>query len=161
MQVATTTKPAFALAVVPGFSPVKLVEVKANSKKKDFSSGAGNVANYAQSRALTITIRNGSQQPVPGVMVRWGVVKTDFRTNKTATYGKEENMDLRPLETRTLETPSVTATGKQWNYKANEGEKLLGHGVQVLIGDKVVAEEFSPPSVKPYFSNLEFVGETK
>ncbi|MCX6900536.1 MAG: formylglycine-generating enzyme family protein [Verrucomicrobia bacterium] len=160
-QVAAMTKPAFGRPIVPGFSPVKLVEVKANSKKKDLSSGAGNVANFAQSRALTITIRNGSHQPVSGVMVRWGVVKADFTTNKTAAYGKEENMDLRPLETRTLETPSVTATGKQWNYKANEGEKLLGHGVQVLIGDKVVAEEFSPPSVKPYFGDFILVEATK
>ncbi|MBI5685680.1 MAG: formylglycine-generating enzyme family protein [Verrucomicrobia bacterium] len=160
-QVAAMTKPAFDRPMMPGFSPVKLVEVKANSKKRDLSSGAGNVANFAQSRALTITIRNGSQQPVSGVMVRWGVVKADFRTNKTAAYGKEENMDLRPLETRTLETPSVTAAGKQWNYKANEGEKLIGHGVQLLIGDKLVAEEFSPPSVKSYFGDFVLIEATK
>ena len=53
-----------------------------------------------------------------------------------------------------METATVGAEGHRYNYLAPRGDKIIGHGVQVLIEGKVVLEEFVPPTVKGTFGKL-------
>ncbi|MBI5686689.1 MAG: hypothetical protein HZC54_16610 [Verrucomicrobia bacterium] len=130
------------------------LEVKASTKKREVAA-SGNLAGYVQSRSLNIVVRNAAPYVMSGVTVRWGVVKTQLRGGPRATaYGAEQLLDFQPLETKTITTPFVEAAGRRWINTILEGEKLDGHGAQLLVAGKVVAEEFSPPSVKPAFENL-------
>ena len=148
------TKPSVAGPVATGLSPVQLVEVKPITKKMNITGGAGNATSFQESRALAITIRNGSLQPMSRVVVRWGVVIANLSKNLSTAYGEDEIVDLKPTETKTIETAVITAGGSRSNSRNNAGEKVIGHGVQVLVVGRVVAEEFIPPSVKPIFNNL-------
>ncbi|MCX7827023.1 MAG: hypothetical protein N2689_15950 [Verrucomicrobiae bacterium] len=69
-------------------------------------------------------------------------------------FGEEQTLDLKPLETKVIETASVEALGQRWNYLSPEGEKIVGHGVQVLVIGKVVAEEYVPPTYKKCFEKI-------
>ncbi|MCX7827020.1 MAG: hypothetical protein N2689_15935 [Verrucomicrobiae bacterium] len=150
-----TRAPAFAQ-----LAAVQLMEVKAVNTKRDSASGYANQSVYAQTRALRITLRNTTAQPLHGIKVRWGVVKDRLPSGNpivkpyTAAFGAEETIDLKPFETRTIETAPVDAHGARWNYLPPSGEKIVGHGVQVVLGDKVVAEEITPPSYKKTFDKI-------
>ncbi|MCX6899825.1 MAG: protein kinase [Verrucomicrobia bacterium] len=153
-QSKTSAASVSALSTAAQVSSVKLVEVKPHIKKTNSTTGSGNRAVVTETRTLTITVRNNSPQPVAGVVVRWGVVRNDIGKSQNTTFGQEETVDLKPLEMKTIETQAVTATGRLSKYQTEDGEKILGHGVQLLVGDNVIAEEFSPPSMKPLFGNL-------
>lgn len=147
--------------VAPGkplVCPVQLVQVRPLNKNKNLALGSGNKATFQQSRSLSIIIRNTSREPVSGIVVRWGIVRAELQAGKEIAYGKEEIIDLRPLEMKTIETASIDASGKRWNYKAQEGQKITGHAVQVRMGGQVIAEELTPASVKSAFEKLQPVG---
>ncbi|MBI5395572.1 MAG: hypothetical protein HZA91_09780 [Verrucomicrobia bacterium] len=156
---------------LPMAAQVRL-EVKPVTSKKDVGGVYGNAAEYVQSRSLAINIQNTSAKPILGITVRWGIVKMNqggyvsrsskgLRSGQSAAFGGEESVDLKPLESKRIETSAVEAGGRRWNYLSPEGEKLVGHGVQVLIGDKVMAEEFVPPTVKNAFKELRPVGSDR
>ena len=147
------------------FSPVQIT-VQRVSKKKDAGETATGIGggwvmirpgDYSASMALRITIRNTGQQPVNGAIVRWGIIKSQvvgFGRGGNAAYGAEETIDLKGLESKLIETPTITASGQQFGDGEARGEKIRGHGVQVLLAGKVVAEEFSPVTAKKSFENL-------
>lgn len=147
-----------AVSLPPGrplVCPVQLVLARAVNSNKNLALGAGNRATYHQTRSLTIFIRNTSREPVSGIAVRWGIVRADMRGGRETAYGTEEIIDLKPLETKTIETASISANGRRWNYRAPEGQKICGHAVQVRVGGQVIGEEFSPASVKAAFEKLQ------
>lgn len=139
----------------PLVCPVQLVLTRAVNSNKNLALGAGNRATYHQTRSLTIFIRNTSREPVSGIAVRWGIVRADMRGGRETAYGTEEIIDLKPLETKTIETASISATGRRWNYRASDGQKISGHAVQVRVGGQVIGEDFSPASVKAAFEKLQ------
>lgn len=146
----------FVLSAAAQFSPVQM-EVRPLISKKDTSVGYSNQATFTHTRALRITLKNTSPQPVSGITVRWGVVKIGqdtYRPMPPTAFGEEQTVDLKGLESKVIETAAVQASGRRWNYLAPEGEKIVGHGVQVLVGGKVVAEEFTPPSYKKCFEKI-------
>lgn len=154
-------------------SPVQ-IEVKPLSKKKDVAvSGRGQPQERSESRALSITLRNSTAQPVNGILVRWGIVKlkVDFvdkategvtttytyAKHKPMAYGSEEKVDLGPLQSKTIETIHVSAKGMRGqhaNMFYSEGQRILGHGVLVFINGKVVAQAMAPPVYRPLFDQL-------
>lgn len=131
--------------------PLQL-DVKQLSRKR--ASGGGNYYSNVQSgRALQITIKNTSPKPVSGITVRWGIVKTRSRiidSNRgwrERAFGAEEKLDLKPLEQKIIETAEVGAAREESHYDGwMYGEKIIGHGVQVLINGIQVAENVVPPS---------------
>jgi len=138
-------------AAAPGGAlvcPIQLVQVRQSTKKKDVTSGPANRATYQHSQALTIMIRNTTRLPVSGVTVRWGILRTELQGGRETAYGKDEVLDFIPLEMKTIETASVEARGRRWNYRAQEGQKITGHGVQVRMGGQVVGEEYSQATAK-------------
>ncbi len=154
---------AMVLPAAAQIMPLQL-EVKPLIMKKDVSVTFANGASYVQSRSLKITVRNTAPRPVTGVTVRWGIVKQhqSARANSknpgTEAYGAEEKFDLKPLEIKILETATVDAEGHRYNYVSPLGDKIIGHGVQVMLDGKVVLEEIVPPTVKETLTKLHPVG---
>lgn len=133
--------------------PLQL-DVKPLTRKRASGSGAF-YSNIQASRALQITIQNTSPKPVTEVTVRWGIVKTrsriyssDSQQNwRERAFGAEEKLDLKPREQKVIETADVSAAHEESHISGSiYGERIVGHGVQVLIGDKVVKEIYVPDS---------------
>jgi ribulose 1,5-bisphosphate synthetase/thiazole synthase len=142
------------------------VSVQHISKKKDTP---GDVTHHggmvywtnnkiASSMALRITLQNPLVQPVDDIVVRWGIAKVSISTTghgAPVAYGREEKCSLKPKETKILETDSVDARSSESPISDHRsGEKILGHGVQLLIAGKLAWEEYVPGTVKPAFDNL-------
>ena len=151
-------------------SPVQ-VTVQRISKKKSAQGEVKPLAHtryYAHNTAdasltLRITIQNISGRPIEDVVVRWGVAKVRMRRSphaKDVAYGRDEKCSLQSNESKVIETETVEASRSEsqlTDFKT--GEKIHGHGVQLLIGGKVMWEEFVPPAVKNSFDDLRPVGD--
>ena len=148
-------------AAVPVQAQVQLT-VQAVSHRKGVGGGYS-YSSMQSSRALEITIKNTTPKPVTGVTVRWGIVKTrtgyyyhdSDRNWHERAFGGEEKLDLRPLEQKVIETAEVSGYHEDSHYSGTFfGEKITGHGAQVLVNDKVVAESYVPPTIKGLFEKL-------
>ena len=150
-------------------SPLQM-RVERVSKKRDSGERSDGLfiyaADYAASMALRITVTNTVPKPVTGVKVRWGIVKMQVRGYSAThgvdvAYGAEQVFDLKPMEKKILETESVEAGGKRFNDGETHGDRIHGHGVQLMIADKPVAEEFVPatPGIRKAFENLRPIGD--
>ncbi|MBM3888932.1 MAG: hypothetical protein FJ388_07365 [Verrucomicrobia bacterium] len=138
-------------------APVQLI-VQPQTKKRG-AGGGWYWSNSNDSRTLHIIVKNLSAQPISELTVRWGIVKTRIggstRGPRQAAYGDEQKLDLKPTEQKEFDTPSLDVYHHDWvDTGTVHGEKITGHGAQVLIGGKVVAEQFVPPGVKPLFEKL-------
>ena len=147
------------------FSPVQ-VAVQRISKKKSAQGDVrpdGRVVWFspntlAASMSLRITLQNTSTSPIEDIVVRWGISK--IRLSGTghgadAVYGKEEKCSLKPKEIKVIETDVVEANSTESQLTDRRGgEKIHGHGVQVMLGGRVLWEEFVPATVKAAFANL-------
>ncbi|MFZ2640701.1 MAG: hypothetical protein WA117_06910 [Verrucomicrobiia bacterium] len=146
-------------------SPVQ-VTVQRVSKKKSAQGDVrreGNIIWYSHNTAnasltLRITLQNTSIRPIEDVTVRWGVAKTRLTGSGHAgdvAYGKDEKCSLKPKEIKVLETETVEAKKSESQLSDRQfGEKIHGHGVQVMIGGRPVWEEFVPGTIKKAFENL-------
>ncbi|MBI5822278.1 MAG: hypothetical protein HZA88_25155 [Verrucomicrobia bacterium] len=146
-------------------SPVQ-VTVQRTSKKK---SEQGEVRRGSRTRifphntadasmTLRITLQNISGRSIEDMVVRWGIAKVRLRrggqTGDVA-YGRDEKCSLKSNEIKVIETETVEASSSESQLTDfKKGEKIHGHGVQLLIGGKVLWEEFVPPTVKKSFENL-------
>ncbi len=128
-------------------------EVRRGSKVRIFPHNTADA-----SVTLRITIQNTSGRPVEDMVVRWGVAKVRLhRGGQTGdvAYGRDEKCSLKPGEIKVIETETVEASSSESQLTDfRKGEKIHGHGVQLLVGGKVVWEEFVPLTVKKSFENL-------
>lgn len=153
-----------ALPLVAQMVPLQL-DVKPVTRKRASGSGAY-YSNIQSGRALQITIQNTSPKPITGVTVRWGIVKTQSRVYfssdsqrnwRERAFGAEEKLDLKPREQKVIETAEIGAAHEESHISGSiYGEKIIGHGVQVLIDDKVVVESYVPasPAIKKAMEKL-------
>ncbi len=150
-------------AAVPAPAQLQLT-VQAISHRKGVGGGF-TYSSTQSSRALEITLKNTTPKPVTGVTVRWGIVKTrtgysyssrdNDRNWHERAFGGEEKLDLKPLEQKIIETAEVSGYHEDSHYSGTFwGEKITGHGAQVLIDGKVVVESFVPPNIKRLFEKL-------
>ena len=152
------------------FSPVQVTVQRVSKKKSkqgDVRAEGGmlwfSMNDLHAALSLRVTLRNTTSKPVEGVVVKWGIAKTRMTSGGPgvgmAVYGAEQTCSLNPLETKVIETDTVEASGKESQISEHRsGEKIYGHGVQVLLNGKVVSEEFVPPGVKKGFEELRAVG---
>jgi len=134
--------------------PLQL-DVKPVTRKKGLENSYFRNTTQSQ-RALQITVQNTSVKPVTDVMVRWGIVKTrnssitysdSSRNWRERAFGAEEKFDLKPREQKIIVTDEIGACRTDSNFNLySYGEKITGHGVQVLIAGKIVAEAYVPGS---------------
>lgn len=153
-----------ALPVAAQFGPVQ-IKVERITKKTDTGDTYTGMfiyaGDYSANMALKITVRNSTPQHVNGLTLRWGIVKSQvsgYRQGGDVAYGAEQAFDLKPTEVKVVETDVVTASGKRFADGDARGEKIRGHGVQILRDGKVLAEEFVPPTTKKAFESLKPVG---
>ena len=148
-----------ALGVAHGqISPVQLI-VQPQTKKRGAGSG-WYWRDSNDSRTLHIIVKNLSAQPINELTVRWGIVKMRIGSSNTrgpreAAYGAEEKFDLKPTTQKEIDTPYLDVHHHDWHASGTYyGEKITGHGAQVLLQGKVIAEQFTPPGIKPLFDKL-------
>lgn len=163
LVVCGTALPAFAQ-----FSPLQItvqrITKKTDTGERHEAQGSATIiyaGDYSANMALRITVRNTTTKPFDGLTLRWGIVKSQvigFRQGGDVAYGGEQPLDLKPTEVKVIETDVVSASGKRFADGDARGERLRGHGVQILRDGKVIAEEFVPPTTKKAFEALKPVG---
>ncbi|MEQ1860850.1 MAG: hypothetical protein ABMA13_13020 [Chthoniobacteraceae bacterium] len=109
-----------------------------------------------QTRSLTIHLANSSTQPAD-VKVKWAVLGRDIKSKDVVTVEQGElAAALKPTGTEKLQTPAVSAAAEEARTgskgKSDDiGTRIIGHGVQVWQGEKLVAEFYEPASLKESF----------
>ncbi|MBI5685278.1 MAG: hypothetical protein HZC54_09360 [Verrucomicrobia bacterium] len=137
--------------------------------------------NLIHSRSLAITVRNAVGVAANDVKVRWAVVKEAYdldipektRKNPGQTsnvkvrskgppqaYGGEKVISLTPLQSQFWETePIQSYEGRFHKDPPYPGDSIVGHGVQVLAGGKLVAESYADARHKALFENIHSVAD--
>ncbi len=130
-------------------SPIRLrVEQSNKNTTKSYKT--------VQARTLTIYLTNSSQQAAD-VVVKWAVLGRDIKSKDFVTIEQGEmKSSLGPSGTDKRDTPEVNASSEEARVgskgKSEDiGNKIVGHGVQVWQGDKLVAETYEPASIKEHF----------
>lgn len=130
-------------------SPIRLrVEQQSKSDTTSYKS--------VQSRSLTIHLTNSSPQPAD-VTVKWAVLGRDIKSKDVVTVEQGEmKSSMKAAGGDKLQTPEAKAAAEEARIgskgKSDDiGTKIIGHGVQVFQGDKLVAEMYEPASVKASF----------
>jgi hypothetical protein len=121
-------------------------------------SNKNNTTSYktVQARTLTIYLTNSSQQPAD-VVVKWAVLGRDIKTKDFVTIESGEmKSSLAPSGNDKRDTPTVNASSEEARVGSkgktdDVGNKIIGHGVQVWQGDKLIAETYEPASIKEHF----------
>ena len=144
-------------------APISLDVNRVVKKKYDADvmpvTGQSGRSHYRESASLCITIQNLSPQLLTNVVVRWAIVKKPvgrIAASRSVPYGAQELVVLKPIEEKTIETPSIEVAGTTSQMMGrSSGEMIRGHAVQVLIGTNIVAEELAPPTLKISFKTLQ------
>jgi hypothetical protein len=127
-----------------------------------------------QNKALTVTVRNASAKPEPGVTVRYWIIGRDPKTSKPALLdGGETQLNLKsngvevvssePVKT-TFTPPSVfklpgaakaaapappkPPAGEEGKAVAPTGMRISGFAIQAFRDNKVIAENVQDQSIK-------------
>lgn len=109
-----------------------------------------------QSRSLTIYLTNSAPLPADAV-VKWAVFGRDIKTKDVVTIEQGEmKSSMKASGAEKLQTPVVQASSEEARVGSkgktdDAGHKIIGHGVQVYQGDKLVAELYEPLSMKESF----------
>lgn len=124
-----------------------------------------------QARKLTIEVSNTADKPVAATTVRWAIYGHTMSGNKLVVIkqGKQE-ITVPARGKKSVNSPEVKITGnreqtvavkapakKKGNSKNKNktihkkipaaGHDYYGYGAEVLIGGKIVASEYSKPSI--------------
>jgi hypothetical protein len=148
------------VVVAQELSPVRMTVVPMSNRKASGSQpGALQPMGGQQAgagRYLRVTILNLTTKPLTGVTVRWGILKSMPQHATTSTFGNmrtqtvpviafggQETLDLNPRQEKIFETEFLDASvGKRSNSVFRSKEKIEGHGVEIYLGGKIVAQEY-------------------
>jgi hypothetical protein len=150
-----------------GQAPTVMLDVKPVNRKD----------NLFHSRSLAISVRSTTGAPINDVKVRWAVIKeaydldTPEKTRKRPgqttntkvrskgppqAYGAEKTATLAPLQAFSFETEMVTCfEGRFHRDPPMPGDSIVGHGVQVIAGGKVIAESYADPKHKELLEKIQ------
>ena len=115
---------------------------------------------HVQKRSLKVHLTNASQQPREGLILRYYFFGKSIGDNDVILLEKgERSASVASNKTETVETPVVTKTYEDAHFEGDgkgkvgtkvkaSGEKLVGYGVQLFEGEKMLTEQFSQPSYK-------------
>lgn len=104
------------------------------------------------SRALNIFVQNGAAE-LTDLKVKYVIFGREA-DGLMVTLGEGEHMvSARPRMNEKVETKSTTVTFEDEHLDKGKkipdtGYRIIGHGVRVFQGDKVVAESYDPASLK-------------
>lgn len=151
-------------------SPVRL-EVKVNGGDSHDRIKGSTAVQHDQSKELEITVSSVSKTPPTGLRLKWSLYGRDLKSNGVSVLrsgeakvalGANGSQVISSAKVETKSTPEHAVVSKsrgrggsgrsggRVSVKKVEatGDKYIGYGVQVLAGDKVVAEAFDPAGVK-------------
>ncbi len=130
-------------------SPIRLrVEQTSKSDTTSYKS--------VQARSLAIHLTNSSPQPAD-VIVKWAVLGRDIKSKDIVTVEQGEmKSSMKASGGEKLQTPFAQAAAEEARTgskgKSEDiGTKIIGHGVQVWQGEKLIAETYEPTSIKASF----------
>ena len=115
---------------------------------------------HVQKRSLKVHLTNASQQAREGLTLRYYFFGKAVGDNDVILLEKgERSATVASNKTEIVETPIVTKTyedahfegggkGKSGEKVKASGEKLVGYGVQLFEGEKMLTEQFSQASYK-------------
>lgn len=156
----------FALALAT-FAPSVHAEVSPVSLRvEQVSSSQPEKHATTQKRSLKIFLSNGTGQDQTGLKVKYYYFAKDVKDKDVMVKDSgEKSADVKARATEVIETPVVTATSTEAHQEGNgrqnrngtfkggkkveaSGDKIVGYGVQVFSGEKLLTEYFSAPSLK-------------
>lgn len=145
------------LLAILAFAPIARAQVSPISIRVEPVSSTDNEKfKKSQTRTLKIHITNNSSQDRNGLRVKYWFFGKDVKDRDLAVLREgETKVDIKARATEMVESARAEATsveahggGKGKKKVEASGSKFVGHGVQVLEGDKLAAEFFSQPSLK-------------
>ena len=153
-------------------SPVRLDVRVASGDSHDRIRGS-TASEHNQKKQLEIAVSSVSRPAPAGLSVKWYFFGRDEKSDRVSVLRSgETKLDLaagaqtvKSEELKNDYTPEHSVVSKGRGRSGNggggrsggrtsvkkvagEGDRLIGYGVQVLQGGKVVAESFDPPSLK-------------
>ena len=153
-------------------SPVRL-EVKVNGGDSHDRVKGSTAVQHDQTKELDITVSSVSKTVPSGLRLKWFMYGRDLKSGSVSVLrsgeakvalGSNGSQVITSAKVETKSTPehSVVSKGRRGGSNGGTGggsrvsvkkveatgDKYIGYGVQVLAGDKVVAETFDPPGVK-------------
>ena len=153
-------------------SPVRL-EVKVNGGDSHDRIKGSAAVQHDQTKELDITVSSVSKTVPSGLRLKWFMYGRDLKSSGVSVLRSGEAkvalgsngaqvISTAKVETKSTPEHSVVSKGRRGGSNGGTGggarisvkkveatgDKYIGYGVQVLAGDKVVAETFDPPGVK-------------
>jgi hypothetical protein len=177
----------WSMTVFKCFAAIEVTaELMAYREKKETASGQAESAKKAvappkassQEKVIAITLRNSARRPESELLVRYWFIGRDMKTFKVSLLdGGQSSAELKPGGTFVMNSDPVKGTvtrkaaspGKMGEVS---GIKIVGYGVQVIKGDRVVGETFLESEYKklvgsegkspgPFFKILKPDGEAQ
>lgn len=143
---------AFAQAQLTQISDFKIrVEVKAKTDAQKNSK--------TQNRTLRIFVSSSSRESAE-LVAKYAFIARSVKGNDVKKFDEgEKAVSVGPLATVEVDSDTASATmqdahsekggkGKSGKKVEASGDKLIGYGVQLFQGEKLVAEYYDPPSAK-------------
>ena len=159
-------------ASLNSFAQISPVRLDVLQKQKTDSKGAGN-ASKTQIRSLEISLQNLSRQDCPNLEVHYWFFAKGIKDGDIEVFKKgERKASLAAGQKEVIESEQVNSSytedhfqvekskgkGKGGNSKSNSspkvkkvegsGDRIVGYGVRVMDGGKVLTEFFSPQGLK-------------
>jgi hypothetical protein len=151
---------ATALLLAIGHAEVSPIRVRVEVTSKTDADRAKDKDTTTYSRLLNVIVDNGGAEAAE-LKVKYAIFGRDVESRDIVTLGMGElPVSVKARGTEKVQTPKADATVEEVK-KAPKGEKkpdptgkkIVGHGVQILKGDTVVAEAYEPASMKTEFTS--------
>lgn len=124
--------------------------------------GEGRSESKIQYRSLVVDVSNSTKTDMPAVEVRWAIYgKTMDGNTLKEISSNSETRQIPAGQTVTLQTPELGIEGarkhavasgggrrKKFKEVPASGERYYGYAVELLVGGRVVASDYSQPSLK-------------
>jgi hypothetical protein len=112
---------------------------------------------FFQTVRLGVTLRNTQRVAVGPLEWQWVVALFDVSssgdTKQQFFTGGERGMELKPFETKVIQSDDVALSGMSSSLGMRSGKKLRGHFVRVFYQGRLVFEEANPPAMKAAAEN--------
>ncbi len=159
-------------ASLNSFAQISPVRLDVLQKQKTDSKGAGN-ASKTQIRSLEISLQNLSRQDCPNLQIHYWFFAKGIKDGDIEVFKKgERKASLAAGQKEVIESEQVNSSytedhfqvekskgkGNGGNSRSNSspkvkkvegsGDRIVGYGVRVMDGGKVLTEFFSPQGLK-------------
>jgi hypothetical protein len=151
------------------FAQVSPIRMEVLQRQKTDSKGKSNESK-TQVRSLDITLQNISRQSYDNLVVKYWFFTRDVNKGEPSVFkhgerksslaaGKKELIESEQVSASFTEDHVVVERSKSRGNSKNgsssrakkvegKGDKIVGYGVRLLDGDKVLAEVFSPQGLR-------------